>query len=562
MDSGPPYFVKLINLPLTCNDAFVEDLFASRFMPFVKFRIVYDQHTNPLDSGVVKKVAFVELRLFDDQSRVVKWHDCYYLANRRVITEVANFDDFSHCMKFNQEHLAELHRLEHDFLAARLRPGFEPALRRPPVRAHGLGVLLDPSHSFSPLSAPQTHAAHPPHGVPAPLHPSSIAHSPASNPPKPRPKPNPFGSAKPVDVVAKEKELDDKIVAVNRTTMRTLGGPPEPRLEHPKPGFAPAPLPPSVYGKQSLADMLSSKDESELPRKSSKSASSTPKLQPAKPVILRKKHSHVASPQSQSAQLEKLSPEKSSPEAEAAEAPAEAESKPEKPEEKPEKPAEPTVKPDSEKEKSTSLEKLGSPEKPSKPGSPDKTRRGSKPGERRKSRDSRRSSRGGDKPRDFIRRGSKDTEPVDEKELARIQREQHHLAERNKFFATLDRPNFKKHFVEMTEKKRDGSSPEKSRRLPEKRDRKLPEKRRSPKLEREKLEKSKSESDSDKEKPEKPETEKLEKLVDPEKEKEKVEKPESEKAQPENGRDGRRGRGRGRGRYRGRRGAPREAAAT
>lgn len=59
--SGPPYIIKLLNLPVTANDSFVQDLFQSRFTPYVKFKIVTDPASNILETHVIRQVAFVEL---------------------------------------------------------------------------------------------------------------------------------------------------------------------------------------------------------------------------------------------------------------------------------------------------------------------------------------------------------------------------------------------------------------------------------------------------------------------------------------------------------------------
>ena len=115
--SGPPYIIKLLNLPVTANDSFVQDLFQSRFTPYVKFKIVTDPASNILETHVIRQVAFVELESASDMSKALKWHDLYYKANRRVTVEVADFNDFQNCIKFNQEHEREIMQIQQEFIA-------------------------------------------------------------------------------------------------------------------------------------------------------------------------------------------------------------------------------------------------------------------------------------------------------------------------------------------------------------------------------------------------------------------------------------------------------------
>ena len=50
-------------------------------------------------------------------SKALKWHDLYYKANRRVTVEVADFNDFQNCIKFNQEHEREIMQIQQEFIA-------------------------------------------------------------------------------------------------------------------------------------------------------------------------------------------------------------------------------------------------------------------------------------------------------------------------------------------------------------------------------------------------------------------------------------------------------------
>lgn len=322
MDNGPPYIVKLLNLPVTSHNDFVEDLFRSRYTSYVKFKIVFDPSSQPLESGVVKKIAFVELPTFADQNRVLKWHDLYYRGSRRVVIEMAAFEDFKYCMAFNQEHDQQLRDVEREFLAGRNRPGW--------VEDHGRSPFghdnVNGGHDHQLLNGGRDNAAHLHRGEQLHNRPANASNWATPQPPlllqHPRkasvsdhPKPNPFGNAKPVDILLKQHEIEKLLININHTTIKTAGSmqpppekesretknvqppvrnqplPQEPSSLPKKPGFTPAPIPSSVYGhRQSLAAILS-KNESDIalsPKPSPrKSATATPK--PIKPTILKKK---------------------------------------------------------------------------------------------------------------------------------------------------------------------------------------------------------------------------------------------------------------------------------
>lgn len=224
--------MKLLHLPVSCDDIFVKDLFSSRFMLFIKFKIVYDPVSNPLETGIVKKSAFVELKSFSDQNRVVNWQDLYYKGNRRVIIEPADYADFQGCMKFNHENDSELRRIEREFLANKTRGSLEG--RRSSHSGHipGLGVLGEleamhlsgrdnlrmggpgrrssfgsGGHNGPPQPKPLTRFTSSHTATPQVIDPGH--ETPALGPPKP--KPNPFGNAKPVDILAKEHEMDKRL---------------------------------------------------------------------------------------------------------------------------------------------------------------------------------------------------------------------------------------------------------------------------------------------------------------------------------------------------------------
>lgn len=242
-DNGPPYIVKLTNLPVTCDDAFIEDLFQSRYTRFVKFKIVVDPVLGILETHIIKKVAFVELCNFADLNKVIKWLDLYYSGSRRVVIDLADFDDFQYCIQFNQKHESEIEQIEKE--AAAGRRGFP--------RDGGYGSRY-------------TNGAHP-NGFGKPSQPSKP-------PAPPKPKANPFGAAKPVDTVEIQKELEMKYELLHPKGRRQLAT----LLKHDV-------APENVYNMsgKSLAELLSSEPDKQIKKK----VTETPKSH--KPVILKKK---------------------------------------------------------------------------------------------------------------------------------------------------------------------------------------------------------------------------------------------------------------------------------
>ncbi|KAK6200352.1 uncharacterized protein RJT21DRAFT_121246 [Scheffersomyces amazonensis] len=234
-DYNPPYIVKLLNLPVTANDAFVEDLFRSRFTTFVKLKIVADPSTNILETGIIKKVAFVELSNSPDLAKVLKWHDLYYKGSRRVVTELADFNDFQHCIQFNNQHANEIHQIQEDYIANR------HAQNQPRHMALLDNIDLDPSkyhptrNNFHRNSSggglrdisPRDQNLRPIHAQP-PLQPP-LHHQNIINHQEPiKHKSNPFGEAKPVDVLSRQQEIEKKLINLNNTTVQTLGPDGEP----------------------------------------------------------------------------------------------------------------------------------------------------------------------------------------------------------------------------------------------------------------------------------------------------------------------------------------------
>lgn len=222
-DPGPPYIVKLLHLPVTADDSFIEDLFKSRFTSYVKFKIVVDPSSNILESHVIKNVAFVELTTFQELTKVLKWQDLFYKGGRRVVVERADFGDFQYCMQFNQEHEQEIKQIQHDHISERGGNRRDPFEHEP--RHETRGDIGPPLRHHVPQSAPRMDpfgAARRASFDNAP--PLIKPQRPAEPPQPPKPRPNPFGAAKPVDIIAKEHEhlkeleLKQKLAAEKKTT--------------------------------------------------------------------------------------------------------------------------------------------------------------------------------------------------------------------------------------------------------------------------------------------------------------------------------------------------------
>ncbi|CAH2352641.1 hypothetical protein CLIB1423_07S04236 [[Candida] railenensis] len=332
-DDGPPYIIKLVNLPISGDDSFVEDLFRSRYTQYVKFKIVVDPVSNILETKIIKKVAFVELHSFSDLQKTLKWTDLYYKDRRKVVVEKADFRDFQHCIQFNQQHEQDIREITEDFMNQKNQPYNHNHTNNgygSPERLHSNVRVLQKGGPLNPYaqihSQPPLGHAHHPH--------LSASELPPLQPPKPADPPkkfNPFGAARPVDVVAKQHEIEKKLIMVNHTTIKTIGeetatephhqkrssvvkkssvpeavvpvapvpktsvdlaAPPPPVSDKPK--YSPAPVPTSAYGADgksgfSLAEMLSSKHTDNKSGRSSPAKNTTPKLVPSKPIILKKK---------------------------------------------------------------------------------------------------------------------------------------------------------------------------------------------------------------------------------------------------------------------------------
>lgn len=297
VDNGPPYIVKIVNIPPNSDASFLDDLFKSRFTKYVKGRIFIDPSTDPLRTGTIKKIAFVELNSFADQNRVLKWQDLIYRGSRRIMIELADFGDFQDSMSFNQNHERELEEVERNFNGGRHHRIDEPIPRhRHEGRGTGGGIPLDSIPTPPPRYQLHTRRL----SQEAPQKPLI----PAAPKIQSKPKPNPFGLAKPVDIVAHQLENEKKMIMINHTTIKTLGSlseetpkppaPKEPVVTSTQSGvtktYTAAPLPEPIYGKkQSLARLLSSTNDNHSSNSSIKAVREKSPPPAAKPTILKKK---------------------------------------------------------------------------------------------------------------------------------------------------------------------------------------------------------------------------------------------------------------------------------
>lgn len=293
VDNGPPYIVKIVNIPLDSDIAFLDDLFKSRFTKYVKGRIFIDPSSDPLRTRNIKTIAFVELNSFADLNRVLKWQDIVYRGSRRIMIELADFGDFQDCMAFNQNHEKELEEIQRTFSGGRHNRIDEPLPRHRHEGRTGGGIPLDTIPTPPPRY--QLHTRRMSQEMPpkpkVPVAPKLT----------PKPKPNPFGLAKPVDIVAHQLENEKKMVMINHTTIKTIGSLIEDAPKAPSTvesivtsteggvtkKYTVAPLPEPIYGnKQSLARLLSSANDGNGSIKPVKVKSSPPAV---KPTILKKK---------------------------------------------------------------------------------------------------------------------------------------------------------------------------------------------------------------------------------------------------------------------------------
>lgn len=109
---SPPFIAKFTNIPSDFGSEHIEDLFKSRFMKFLKFKIFWEINHDQLnissDPAVLankrKKVAFVELQSVNDFEKVLRWNDLFIGQNfGKILVNVGNFNDFRTYNDLNQK---------------------------------------------------------------------------------------------------------------------------------------------------------------------------------------------------------------------------------------------------------------------------------------------------------------------------------------------------------------------------------------------------------------------------------------------------------------------------
>ncbi|CCH58491.1 hypothetical protein TBLA_0A07000 [Henningerozyma blattae CBS 6284] len=158
---GPPYMIKFSNLPPKFSDFDIEDLFNAKQTRLVKYKLYWELEKYPsisiLKNGSIfdqnfkrtAKVSFVEVMNLHDADKILRFWKIPLLELYKIKVEPAEFTDFQNYLKKQQ-------------------------------------ILTD-----------------------------LISKDPRDNPSKsyipPKPKPNPFGSAKPVDTQSKMLDIENKI---------------------------------------------------------------------------------------------------------------------------------------------------------------------------------------------------------------------------------------------------------------------------------------------------------------------------------------------------------------
>ncbi|CEP21067.1 KLTH0G04290p [Cyberlindnera jadinii] len=227
------FFIKFLDVPSYFGVEDMEDLFHSRFTKFVKLKLFWEidfqglrYASDPIEAiDMTRKVCYVEVESLDIFTKVLKWHDLY--VNRgKIIPERGSFDDL--------RTYHELNRL----LPEEDDPNLSGSARRSIKQTHHHSQDQHrQDHQHQDQSSQQQYAHHdfPPHHQPEPVyaghlhqHRDAPRELPPLHVPSPAPTPrrvNPFGSAKPVDTLSRERELQKKMqgLEINKTTFRTLG---------------------------------------------------------------------------------------------------------------------------------------------------------------------------------------------------------------------------------------------------------------------------------------------------------------------------------------------------
>ncbi|KAG7798427.1 hypothetical protein KL944_004569 [Ogataea haglerorum] len=231
----PPFIAKLTNLPERATGRLVSDLFKSRFTQFEKCKVLKDPHPsaprfNTSSSGKVeRKCAYVQLPSVRELQKVLKWNDVF-IDRLRIAVEVADFQDFVDVQKYNKEIGYDDEEEEKKQAHSEKAPVEKRKIATRPVN----GQEAAPVGSPSPVSsAGQSKPKPNPFGNAKPVDTASKLlalenqeKTLAAAKPVSQPKSNPFGAAKPVDVLSKQLEIEKKLqdLAINSTTFKTIAG--------------------------------------------------------------------------------------------------------------------------------------------------------------------------------------------------------------------------------------------------------------------------------------------------------------------------------------------------
>ncbi|QPG74531.1 hypothetical protein FOA43_001861 [Brettanomyces nanus] len=102
-----PFIAKFSNFPEIVTQKLIQNLFEARFMQYEKLKVLIDPHppqsrfTKP-QPLTKKKCAFVQLNSSQDLQKVLKWNDIF-IERMRAQVGLADFEDFENVLKYNKE---------------------------------------------------------------------------------------------------------------------------------------------------------------------------------------------------------------------------------------------------------------------------------------------------------------------------------------------------------------------------------------------------------------------------------------------------------------------------
>ncbi|KAH3661894.1 hypothetical protein OGAPHI_006073 [Ogataea philodendri] len=243
-DLKPPYIAKFTNLPEHSTGKLMIELFGSRFTRFEKCKVLKDPHPptprfNISSSGKVeRKCAYVQVESVRELQKVLKWNDIF-IDRLRINVDIADFQDFMDVQQYNKD-------IGYDDEAEEKKQAEAPAAPKPEEKRK---IATNPANaSNGPKAVTESNVANDLNGAAASAQPPKPKPNPFGNAkpvdtaskllalenqektaaahPVPQPKSNPFGSAKPVDVLSKQLEIEKKLeeLAINSTTFKTIAG--------------------------------------------------------------------------------------------------------------------------------------------------------------------------------------------------------------------------------------------------------------------------------------------------------------------------------------------------